>query len=120
MEQTNTAKIFYMNESDKYQSLNHPEAINNLIHIVQPEDLRLLSINKASKILGIRFETVKKLIRTGKIKAVMTANQKFKIPYKNLVEFTNGSNSVAANQNNVIPFEVTQNKIDILIKEYLE
>ncbi len=83
-------------------------------------ELRLLSINKASKILGIRYETVKKLVRSSKIKAVITVNNKIKIPYKNLFEFINENNSSSSLETGIISLEETQNKIDFLIKEHLE
>lgn len=81
-------------------------------------ELRLLSLNRASKILGIRYGTVQKLIRTGRIKAI-TINNKYKIPYINLVEFVNGSiNNPATKQ--AVPIENTQNRIDNLLKEYAD
>jgi hypothetical protein len=98
--------------------MNQPEVINELKHIVQPEELRLLSINRVSKILGIRNETVKNLVRTGRIKAVTTTNHKFKIPYKCLLEYVNGNSTSGVSENGIIPLEETQSKIDSLIKEY--
>jgi excisionase family DNA binding protein len=81
-------------------------------------ELRLLSINKASKILGIRYETVRTLVRTGKIKGVTLANNRIKIPYKNLLEFLNSEAKNQQPDNGIISLEETQKKIDALIKEY--
>lgn len=82
-------------------------------------ELRLLSINKASKILGIRYETVVKLVKTGRIKSVMTVNNKYKIPYLSLIEYVKGSEEVKKVTTQVVPIEVTQNRIDNLLKEYV-
>lgn len=79
-------------------------------------ELRLLSINKSSKILGIRYETVQKLVRKGMIKAVLV-NNKYKVPYKSLLEFVNGNNEVHDAKHG-IPIEETQTRIDNLLKEY--
>ena len=81
-------------------------------------EYRLLSINAVRKLLGVRHETVKELIRTGKIKAVTTTNHKFKVPYKSLLDYINGNNTPCASENGIIPLEETQSKIDLLIKEY--
>ena len=48
--------------------------------------LRLISINKASKLLGIRYQSVRKLVMSGKI-GFMKIGKSIKIPYMNLVEF---------------------------------
>jgi len=48
--------------------------------------LRLLSNNKTSKILGIRFQYAIKLIMSGKIKFIKIGKG-IKIPYMNLVKF---------------------------------
>lgn len=79
-------------------------------------ELRLLSIFKSSKILGIRYETVQKLVRTGEIKAVLV-NNRYKIPYKSLLEFANGSNELPVAKP-TITIEETQNRINNLLKEY--
>lgn len=79
-------------------------------------ELRLLSIYKSSKILGIRYETVQKLVRTGKIKAVLV-NNRYKIPYKSILEFEDGSNELPVAKP-TITIEETQNRIDNLLKEY--
>jgi len=80
--------------------------------------LRLLSINKASKMLGIRYETVKHLVQIGKISSILI-NRKYKIPYLSLVDFVNGSAS-SNNQTNLVPIEDKQNRIDNLLKEYAD
>jgi len=87
------------------------------MHLESINDLRLLSINKASRILGIRYETVQKLMRNGNIKAVQVSNKRFKIPYKNLVEYINGANESYVVYGKQIPLSETENKIDALFKE---
>jgi len=102
------------------QSKRLPTVLEN--KSIKPEtlnisDLRLLSINKASKILGIRYVTVVKLVKTGRIRSVMI-NNKYKVPYSSIVEFVNGSKEVKKVTNQVVPIEVTQSRIDNLLKEY--
>ena len=55
---------------------------------IQNIDIRLLSINAASKILGIRHKTVTDLIKDGKIK-IIDLNGRIKIPRKNLELYIN-------------------------------
>lgn len=80
-------------------------------------DLRLLSIHKASKILGIRYETVQKLLRNGNIKAVQTTNNRYKIPIKNLVAYVNGENESSIDYGKPISLTETENQIDRLFRE---
>lgn len=51
-------------------------------------ELALLSVNQAAKILSIRNENVKYLIATGKIK-VIEIGKRNKIPYAELIRFVN-------------------------------
>lgn len=60
------------------------------------ESLRLLSINQARKLLGIRYESVQKLINTGEIETIQI-NGKKKIPLIMLRKFVI-KNSIAVNQ----------------------
>jgi len=85
----------------------------------QLSEIRLLSINKVSKLLGVRYETAKQLVYTGKIKGI-TVNKKVKVPYKNLFEFINEKNNSSSLETGIISLEETQSKIDFLIKEQLE
>lgn len=80
-------------------------------------DFKLLSINKVSKILGIRYETVVKLVETGRIRSVII-NNKYKVPYSSIVEFVNGRKEIKKVTTQFVPIEVTQNRIDNLLKEY--
>ena len=52
----------------------------------QNEELRLLSVNEARKILHIRYEVMKSIIEAGKIRYV-NLNGTIKIPYFELKEF---------------------------------
>jgi len=57
------------------------------------QNYRLLSINRASKMLGIRYENVKKLVEIGRIKGVIVSNKRVMIPYSNLMNFLKGDES---------------------------
>lgn len=103
---------------NKEQMPEQKEILSGNSGTVKISELRLLSINKVSKILGIRYETVVKLVKSGRIRSVMTINNKHKVPYSSLVEFVNGSKEVKRVTTQVVPIEVTQNKIDNLLKEY--
>ena len=62
-------------------------------------DLRLLSINEARKILGIRHETLTKIINEKKI-GHLVIEDKIKIPFWCLKEFQEEQVKLTANQNN--------------------
>ncbi|HMQ97906.1 MAG TPA: hypothetical protein PKE39_02685 [Ignavibacteria bacterium] len=105
---------------DSKQLLNLNEAINTQnIGLSSIPEFKLLSINKVSKMLGIRYETAKKLVRTGKIKGVVTTNNRIKVPYKNLIKYLDVNCAEPEAYLNAIPVEETQNKIDELLKEYV-
>lgn len=105
---------------DSKQLLNLDEGINTQnIGLSSIPEFKLLSINKVSKMLGIRYETAKKLVRSGKIKGVVTSNNRIKVPYKNLIRYLDGNNDDPEVSFKVIPVEETQNKIDELLKEYV-
>lgn len=50
------------------------------------KDLKLLSINETRKVLGIRHEVVKRLIRQGKLQA-LSVHKRIKIPAWSLFEY---------------------------------
>lgn len=102
----------------KQQMSIDPENISLQPDSLKISEFRLLSLNRASKMLGIRYSMVQKLVRTGRIKAI-TINNKYKIPYINLVQFVNGSNNNPAIKQ-AAPIENTQNRIDNLLKEYAD
>jgi len=60
------------------------------------DELRLLSLNTARKILGIRYESVMKLINTGEIETIII-NGKKRIPLIMLRKFVI-KNSIAVDQ----------------------
>ena len=85
---------------------------------INMNELQLISINKVSKLLGIRYDSVKRLIKTGKI-GYVKIDQRTKIPYKNLLDFINTKNvATHASDNGIISPEEIQNQIDSLISEY--
>lgn len=82
--------------------------------------LRLISIHKASKIFGIRYQSIQKMILTGKLKYVRIGKRK-KIPYMNLVKFIEDQSGVQKPYNdNVLSTEEISRRIDELIAEYSE
>jgi excisionase family DNA binding protein len=54
------------------------------------DDLRLLTLNEARKLLGIRTETLKKLVSDGKIGVIMLEG-KVKIPFLSLKKYIQDS-----------------------------
>lgn len=78
------------------------------------DGFRLLSINAASKILGIRHQTTTDLIKEGKIK-IININGRIKIPRKNLDLFIEAE-SRAITTSNDIP---TNNKLPQSMKYIL-
>jgi excisionase family DNA binding protein len=81
-----------------------PEAISTYSPDLQPptenvphcDELRLLSVNETRKLLGIRYETVLKLINNGEIETIQI-NGKKRIPMVMLRKFVI-KNSIAVNQ----------------------
>jgi hypothetical protein len=84
VEQTNITGQYLKNNNEKYYLLNQTEP--KQIQIAQPEELRLLSVNEVRKILGIRHETVKRLISESKIQAIKIHNR-IKIPMSSLIKY---------------------------------
>lgn len=70
---------------DKIQNQNIGQ-FNTSEQLLQEDELKLLSIDKARSILGIRSCTFKKLIDEGKI-AVIKINKNFKISRRSLIKF---------------------------------
>lgn len=80
---------------------------------------KLLSINRVSKILGIRHANVKRLISEGKLKGIEISEKLIMISYMNLLDFLRGENNNNVKfKNKSISIEETQNKIDLLLKKY--
>ena len=99
---------------------------NNTIYPQPPaentsrEDLRLLSVNEARKILGIRPITLKGLIDQGRINAV-EINGKYKLSMlsiKNLVN-TNGNESNQKNNSTTTRIENEKTIINDILKKYI-
>ena len=63
----------------------------------QYEQLELLSISKAAVYLHVSRETVRNLIKNGKIK-VIKIEARFKIPIKSLIEFLDLNHGIAEDQ----------------------
>ena len=84
-------------------------------------ELRLLSINETRKILGIRHETLTKLIDEKKIGHIVIED-KVKIPYWCLKEFQEEQIKLTANQNNGeakdhLTLNNIQDEIDFIINQ---
>ena len=80
------------------------------------EDLRLLSINEARKVLGVRYETMKGIINDGLIRH-LNLNGSIKIPYyelKNYLE-TNLNNNKIDTENSETKMT---SRIDQLFNKY--
>lgn len=78
---------------------------NNTIYPQPPaenasrEDLRLLSVNEARKIIGIRPATLKRLIEQGRINAV-EINGKYKLSLQSIKSFVNPNENEIKHKNN--------------------
>ncbi|MBP9096705.1 MAG: helix-turn-helix domain-containing protein [Ignavibacteria bacterium] len=81
------------------------------------DNLRLLSINEARLRLGIRFESLKKLIEQGRID-VINIEGKIKIPYRNLVKFLDNTTS-SQKLNEVTPI-LEKSDINILLQQIIK
>jgi len=85
-------------------------------------DLKLLSINGARKIFGIRHETLKKLIKEKKIDHCIIKD-KVKIPFWCLKKFQGEQIKLTASQNNgktkgCLTLNSIQDQIDFIINKY--
>jgi len=91
---------------------------NSYFNAPDEKCLRLLSINKTRKILGIRFERVLKMVTSGKIKFIKIG-KRIKIPYVNLIKFIDEqSERYEPNLVNISSEEEISKKIDELITKY--
>ena len=87
----------------------------------QKHELKLLSINEVRKMLGIRHETLTKLIDEKKI-GHLVIEDKIKIPYWCLKKFQEEQTKLASNQNNseakdhLTPNNI-QDEIDFIINQ---
>jgi hypothetical protein len=93
--------------------------INNSNHAnADVNTLRLFSINKVSRILGVRHGTVKKMIVFGKI-AHIKINKRIKIPHINLMKFIEEQSIRNKGQGErFLSTEEISLRIDNLIAEY--
>lgn len=82
------------------------------------ENLRLLSINEARIRLGIRYESLKKLIEQGRID-VINIEGKIKIPYRNLIKFLDDTSASSKNLNEVTPL-VGNSDINNLLQKIIK
>ena len=84
-------------------------------------DLRLLTINEARKILGIRHETLTKLIKEIKIGHIVI-EEKIKVPFWCIKEFQEEQVKILAKQNNgkakdYFILDSIQEEIDLIINQ---
>ena len=83
-------------------------------------DLRLLSINEARKILGIRYEITKQLIDEGKIKSI-NLNGRKKTTIKYINEFLElNTNSITNNNERRNNYTTNTNSLNNRFNEILE
>ena len=86
----------------------------------QKHELKLLSINEARKILGIRYEKTKQLIEEGKIKSI-NINGRKKTTIKYINEFLeSNSNTIANNNERRNNYKKTTNNLNNRFNEILE
>jgi excisionase family DNA binding protein len=84
------------------------------------EDMRLLSVNEARRLLGIRYQSVVELIERGELEFIEMGNRK-KIPMIKLRSFINrSSKALKDKRESVKTFEraLIKNKIKNIIKKY--
>ena len=76
-------------------------ALNSQPHVenTSREDLRLLSVNEARKIIGIRPATLKRLIEQGRINAV-EINGKYKLSLQSIKSFVNPNENEIKHKSN--------------------
>lgn len=82
-------------------------------------ELRLLSINEARKLMGIRFDSLKKLITEGKIEVIEIEN-KIKIPYMSLLKFQRHSVKFInrSSENSINDNETLYTKLEKIINKH--
>jgi hypothetical protein len=82
------------------------------------DNLRLLSINEARIRLGIRYESLKKLIEQGRID-VINIEGKIKIPYRNIIKFLDDDITSTKKLNEITPILENSN-INILLQQIIK
>ena len=83
-------------------------------------DMRLLSINEARRILGIRYQSVVELIETGELEFIEMGSRK-KIPLTKLRSFINRSSKALKDKRDITKsFETSsiKNKLKNIIKKH--
>ena len=83
-------------------------------------DMRLLSINEARRILGIRYQSVVELIETGELEFIEMRSRK-KIPMTKLRSFINRSSKALKDKRDITKsFETSsiKNKLNNIIKKH--
>ena len=97
---------------------------NNIINTQPPaentsrEDLRLLSVNEARKIIGIRPATLKRLIEQGRINAV-EINGKYKLSLQSIEIFVNPNEIKHKNYSHSKNNENEKTIINDILKKYI-
>ena len=87
--------------------------------ITDEKNLKLLSVHKVSKILGIRHDSVLKMVMLGKIKH-FRIGKRIKIPYRNLLKFIDEQAEIhIPNVFNIPTVEETSKKTDELFARYV-
>ena len=81
------------------------------------DELRLLSVDQARKILGISHITLKKLIEQGAIKAVRI-NTRYKISLSALQEFTRGAIIAPEGSDKPSSYQTPDSILDDLIHKF--
>lgn len=96
------------------------ELDNNTL-LTHDVSLRLLSINEARKLMGIRHETLKKLINESKIE-VIEIEGRIKIPTINLIKYQQQSSRFINERENQTKLNVkdepVKNKLEKIIKKF--
>lgn len=82
------------------------------------DNLRLLSINEARIRLGIRYESLRKLIEQGRID-VINIEGKIKIPYRSLIKFLDDDSTSYKNLNEVTPI-VENSDVNFLLQQIIK
>lgn len=81
------------------------------------DELRLLSVDQARKMLGISHITLKRLIEQGAIRAVRI-NSRYKISLSAIKEFTRGVMSAPEGSDKPSPNQTPDSILDDLINEF--
>jgi len=86
------------------------------------EDLKLLSVNEGSKILQIRSESVKKLIKEGRIEVIIIG-KRIKIPMISLKKFIDQNAKIISDELNEEYLSSSKcyinDKVDSIIKKHI-